>query len=135
MPSSKKKKRGKNLSPRNRKLSKATSRHSERVNLLRFAKLAPTFSNRVVPESRGFVSRLGQGALAFLASDPPISGRLGELRDKLPKHYDAISASRSVAHLRPTLIPHPLYSTPLHCLCFLPSLGSSYAGYVLVGGC
>jgi hypothetical protein len=63
---------------------------SERVNLLRFAKLAPTFSNRARPESRRFVSRLGHGNLAFLASDPPTSGRLGELRDELPEHYDAI---------------------------------------------
>jgi hypothetical protein len=63
---------------------------SERVNLLRFAKLAPTFSNRARPESRRFVSRLGHGALAFLASYPPTSGRLGELRDKFPEHYDAV---------------------------------------------
>jgi hypothetical protein len=32
---------------------------SERVNLLRFVKLALTFSNRARPESRRFVSRLG----------------------------------------------------------------------------
>jgi hypothetical protein len=63
---------------------------SERVNLLRFAKLAPTFSNRARPESRRFVYRLGHRALAFLASDPPTSGRLGEFRDKFPKHYDAV---------------------------------------------
>jgi hypothetical protein len=63
---------------------------SERVNLLRFAKLAPTFSNRARPESRRFVSRLCHGALAFLASDPPTSGRLGELRDKFLEHYDAV---------------------------------------------
>jgi hypothetical protein len=63
---------------------------SERVNVLRFAKLAPTFSNRTRPESRRFVSRLGHGALAFLASDPSTSGRLGELCDKFPEHYDAV---------------------------------------------
>jgi hypothetical protein len=85
---------------------------SERVNLLRFSKLAPTFSNRARPESRRFVSRLGQGALAFLASDSPTSGRLGELRDKFPKHYDAIfrvavcrifglPSSRILSSLRP----------------------------------
>jgi hypothetical protein len=61
-----------------------------RVNLLRFAKLAPTFSNCAWPESNRFVSRLGQGALAFLASDMPTSGRLGELRDKFREHYDAV---------------------------------------------
>jgi hypothetical protein len=30
------------------------------------------------------------GALAFLASDMPTSGRLGKLRDKFPAHYDII---------------------------------------------
>jgi hypothetical protein len=73
----------------------------DRVNLLRFAKLAPTFSNHARPESRRFVSRLGHGALPFW----------------------------------PTLISHPLYSTLPHCLCFLPSLASSHAGCVRVGGC
>jgi hypothetical protein len=63
---------------------------NERVNLFRFVKLAPMFSNRARPESMCFVSRLGHGALAFLASDPPSSGRLGELRDKFPEHYDAV---------------------------------------------
>jgi hypothetical protein len=61
---------------------------SERVNWRRFAKLAPAFSNRVRPESRRFAPRLGHGALAFFALDPPTSGRMGELRDKL--HYDAV---------------------------------------------
>jgi hypothetical protein len=63
---------------------------SERVNLLRFAKLTPTLFNRARPESRRFVSRLGHGAFAFLASDPPISGCLGALRDNFPEHYDAV---------------------------------------------
>jgi hypothetical protein len=62
----------------------------ERVNLLRFAKLAPTFSNRSRPESRRFHLVSAMASLRFLASDPPTSGRLGELRDKFPKHYDAI---------------------------------------------
>jgi hypothetical protein len=57
---------------------------NERVNFIRFAKLTPTFSNRAQPESRRFVSCLGHGALVFLASDPPTSGRLGELSDKFP---------------------------------------------------
>jgi hypothetical protein len=82
---------------------------SERVNLLHFAKLAPTFSNRARPESRRFVSRLGHGALAFFASDPPTSGHLGELRDKLPEHFDAVSASRYVAS---SAYPHPASSLP-----------------------
>jgi hypothetical protein len=57
---------------------------NKHVNLLRFAKLAPTFSNRARPESRRLVFRLGHGALAILASDPPTLCRLGELRDKFP---------------------------------------------------
>jgi hypothetical protein len=61
----------------------------ERVNLLRFAKLAPMYSNSAWPRSRRFISRLGHGALAFFTSDPHSSGRLSELCDKLPKHYDA----------------------------------------------
>jgi hypothetical protein len=63
---------------------------NKRVNLLRFAKLAPTFCNRARPESRRFASRLGHSALSFLASDPPTTGRLGELRDKFHEHYDAV---------------------------------------------
>jgi hypothetical protein len=38
-----------------------------------------------------FISCLGHGALAFLASVPPPSGRLGELRDKFLERYDAVS--------------------------------------------
>jgi hypothetical protein len=90
---------------------------SERVNLLRFAKLAPTVSHRTRPESRRFTSRLGHGALAFLASDPPTLSRLGELRAKFPEHYDAVSASRSVAS---SVYPHPAPS--LVCAPPLPVL-------------
>jgi hypothetical protein len=63
---------------------------NERVNLLRFAKLAPTFSYRARPEYKRFAYRLGHGAHVFLAEDPPTSGRLGELRDKFLEHYDAV---------------------------------------------
>jgi hypothetical protein len=63
---------------------------TERVNLLRFAKLAPTFSNNARSELRRFTSRLVHGALALLTSDPPTSSRLGELRDKFHEHYDAV---------------------------------------------
>jgi hypothetical protein len=107
---------------------------SERVKLLRFAKLAPTFSYRARPESRRFVSRPGHGALAFLASDPPTSGRLCELRDKFPQDYDV---DFRVAVCRIFGLPSSrilCYTLP-HCLCFSPSLESSYAGCVRVGGC
>jgi hypothetical protein len=50
---------------------------SERVNLLRFAKLAPMCSNRARPESRRFVSRLGHGALAFFCFGQAYFGSLG----------------------------------------------------------
>jgi hypothetical protein len=63
---------------------------SERVTLLRVAKLSPTFFNRARPESRRFASRLGHGALAFLASDPPTSGRLDQLRDKFLENCDTV---------------------------------------------
>jgi hypothetical protein len=87
---------------------------SERVNLLRFAKLAPTFSNRAHQESKQFASRLGHRAFAFLASDTHASGRLGELRDKFHEHYDAVSASRYVAS---SVCHHPAFS-----LLFVPPL-------------
>jgi hypothetical protein len=108
---------------------------SERVNLLYFAMLAPAFSNRARQESRRFVSRLVHGALAYLASDPPTSGRMSELRDKFPEHYDAVFR---VAACRIFGLPSSrILSTPRppDCLCFLPSLGSSYAGCARVRGC
>jgi hypothetical protein len=87
---------------------------SELVNLLHFAKLAPPFSYRARQESWRFVSRLGHGALAFLPSDPPTSGRLGELRDKFQEHYAAVFRARSFAS---STYPHPasslLYAPPL----------------------
>jgi hypothetical protein len=104
---------------------------SERVNLLRFAKLAPKFFNRARPESRRFVSRLGHGALAFLASDPPTSGRLDELRDKFPnKHNDAVfriavcrifglPSSRVLSTPRPPLLV--LLAIPRFKLCGMHS--------------
>jgi hypothetical protein len=45
--------------------------NNERVNLLRFANLTATFSNCARLESERFASRLGYGALACLALDPP----------------------------------------------------------------
>jgi hypothetical protein len=87
---------------------------SERVGLLRFAKLAPAFSNRARPESRRFASRLGHGPLALLASYPPTSVRLGELRDKSMSTTTQSSASRSIVC---SPYPHPvsslLYALPL----------------------
>jgi hypothetical protein len=107
----------------------------ECVNLLRFATLAPTFSNRARPESRRIASHLGRGTLPFWALYPPTSGRLGELRGKFHEHYDAGFRVAACRILGLPLIPHPRQSTLPHCLCFLPSLCSSYAGCVRVGGC
>jgi hypothetical protein len=63
---------------------------SKRVNLIRIANSPPTLSNRARPESRRFAFRLSHGALAFLASGPPTTDRLGNLRDKFPERYDAV---------------------------------------------
>jgi hypothetical protein len=115
-------------------LQKLKADINEYVNLYRFAKLAPTLSYRARPESRRFASRLGHGALAFLASDPPTSGRLGELRNKFHEHFGAVFRFAVCRILGFTLIQHPLHSWLPHRLCFLPSLGSSYAGCVRVGG-
>jgi hypothetical protein len=62
---------------------------SERVNLLCFASLAPTFSSHSRLESWRFIFGLCHGAPAFLPSDPPTTGHLGKLRDKFHEHYDA----------------------------------------------
>jgi hypothetical protein len=83
---------------------------SERVNLPRFTKLTLTFSNRARPESMRFASRLGHDALAFFASDPPTSGRMGELCDKSHEHYDAIF---SVAACRIFSLPSSLILSTL----------------------
>ena len=40
------------------------------------------------PESKRFIARLNRGALVFLASDPATTGRVGEFREKFPKHYN-----------------------------------------------
>jgi hypothetical protein len=87
---------------------------SDRVNLLRFAKLAPTFSNRAGPESRRFAFRLGHGALAFLALDPPTSGRMGQLRDKLLEHYVFRVAACRIFGPPPSRILSTLHS-PIAC--------------------
>jgi hypothetical protein len=50
---------------------------NERVNLLRFAKLAPTVFTRARPESRRFVSHLGHGAFAFFRFGPASFGSHG----------------------------------------------------------
>jgi hypothetical protein len=91
---------------------------SERVNLLRFAKLAPTFYNRARPASRRFVYRLCHGAFAFLA----IWLRTRLLRVAWASSVtSSLSAAtsfprRGLSHRRPTLIPHPLFSTLPHYL-------------------
>jgi hypothetical protein len=107
----------------------------ERVNLLRSAKVGPTFSHGTRPEFKRFASRLRHGALAFLDSGHLNSGRLGELRVNFHERYDAVSASRAVA---PLVYPHPalssLFAPPLLVLLAIPRL-LSYAGCACVGGC
>jgi hypothetical protein len=65
---------------------------SSRTNLLRIANFGPAFSNRARRECGRFAPRLGHGALACLASDPPTTGRMGELRDNFPEHNNAVFA-------------------------------------------
>jgi hypothetical protein len=72
-------------------LPKLQADKCEYVNLLRFAKIAPTFSDRARAESRRIAPRLDHDALAFLASNTPTTGRLSELvRDEFLKRYDAV---------------------------------------------
>jgi hypothetical protein len=108
-----------------------------RVNLLRFAKLAPTFSNHARPESRRFVSRLGHGALAFWLRTRLLRVALSSSVTSSLSTTTQFSASRYVASSAyPYFASSLLYAPPLlDCLCFLPSLASSYAGCVHVGGC
>jgi hypothetical protein len=51
---------------------------SERVNLIRFANLAPTLCNRARPESRRFASRLSHGALTQGLDPDPKEPRIHE---------------------------------------------------------
>jgi hypothetical protein len=67
----------------------------------------------------------------FLASDRP-SGRMGELRDKFHEHNDAFSLF-AVCRILGLPSSHFLSTLRPPCLCFLPSLGSSYVGCVRVG--
>jgi hypothetical protein len=93
---------------------------SERVNLTRFANIVLKFTNLAQPESRRFASRLSRGALAFFASDPPTTGRLGELRGKFLEHYDAVFrvvVCRTCRILSPRILsPHcsPIAFTSCH---------------------
>jgi hypothetical protein len=89
------------------------------------AKLAPTFSNRARPESRRFVSRLGHGALACLASDPPASGRLGELRDKF-LYVSSSVLNRAVPTLWHAFMFLGLRFFPLFFFLFVASTSFSY---------
>eukprot|EP00873_Tetraselmis_striata_P016570 jgi/Tetstr1/436834/TSEL_025612.t1 len=62
---------------------------SHRIHTVRFAKLAarmPTSS----PDSNRFLGRLLRAVTAFLVTDPPNEGRLGEVRERSPKYYDSM---------------------------------------------
>jgi hypothetical protein len=91
----------------------------ERVNLLLFVKLVPTFSNR--PKYRRATSRLRHGPLAALASDSPKIDRLGELRDNFPEHYDVVFlvAVRRIFELPTSCILSNLCSTTACASCHL----------------
>jgi hypothetical protein len=78
-------------------------------------------SYRARPEFRCLASRLGHDALAFLASDPLTTGRLGELRDNFPEHYDAVFrvAVCRIFSLPSSRILSTLRSTIACALCHL----------------
>jgi hypothetical protein len=108
---------------------------NECVNLLHIANLVPTSSNRARPESTRFASRLSYGALAFLASDPSTTGHLGELCDIFPNYFDVVFrvvVCRIFGLSSPRILS--ILRFPAAC-AFMPSLGSSYAGCIRVGGC
>jgi hypothetical protein len=114
--------------------SKPQADINERVNLLRFAKLVPTFSNRARPESRRFAYRVCHDAFAFLASDPPTLGPLGELRDKFPENYSAVFR---VAVCRIFCLPSSrILSTqrsPTACASCHPSVQAMRGAFVSAG--
>jgi hypothetical protein len=86
----------------------------ERVNLLRFEKLAPTFSNRARPKFKRFVARFGHGALAFWLLTRLLRVAWASSVTSSLSTTTQFSASRSVAS---SAYPHPassiLYAPPL----------------------
>eukprot|EP00873_Tetraselmis_striata_P043097 jgi/Tetstr1/463361/TSEL_008284.t1 len=74
---------------------------SHRIHTVRFAKLAARMPTSG-PDSNRFRGRLLRAATAFLVTDPPSEGRLGEVRERSPEYYDSMFR---VAACRPFGLP------------------------------
>eukprot|EP00873_Tetraselmis_striata_P024040 jgi/Tetstr1/444304/TSEL_032195.t1 len=87
---------------------------SHRIHTVRFAKLAARMP-RSGPDSNRFRGRLLRAATAFLVTDPPCEGRLGEVRERSPEYYDSMFR---VAACRPFGLPaSPVLSLGEPCSC------------------
>eukprot|EP00873_Tetraselmis_striata_P010214 jgi/Tetstr1/430478/TSEL_020286.t1 len=87
---------------------------SHRIHTVRFAKLAARMP-RSGPDSNRFRGRLLRAATAFLVTDPPCEGRLGEVRERSPEYYDSMFR---VAACRPFgLLASPVLSLGEPCSC------------------
>eukprot|EP00873_Tetraselmis_striata_P011892 jgi/Tetstr1/432156/TSEL_021613.t1 len=62
---------------------------SHRIHTVRFAKLVARMPTSG-PDSNRFRGRLLRVATAFLVTDPPSEGRLGEVRERSPEYYDSM---------------------------------------------
>eukprot|EP00873_Tetraselmis_striata_P037738 jgi/Tetstr1/458002/TSEL_044513.t1 len=74
---------------------------SHRIHTVRFAKLVARMPTSG-PDINRFRGRLLRAATAFLVTDPPSEGRLGEVRERSPEYYDSMFR---VAACRPFGLP------------------------------
>eukprot|EP00873_Tetraselmis_striata_P011817 jgi/Tetstr1/432081/TSEL_021552.t1 len=87
---------------------------SHRIHTVRFAKLVARMPTSG-PDSNRFRGRLLRAATAFLVTDPPSEGRLGEVRERSPEYYDSMFR---VAACRPFRLPAaPVLSLGEPCPC------------------
>eukprot|EP00873_Tetraselmis_striata_P009965 jgi/Tetstr1/430229/TSEL_020058.t1 len=70
-------------------MRKAQETLSHRIHTVRFAKLAARMPTSGLGSNR-FRGRLLRAATAFLVTDPPSEGRLGEVRERSPEYYDSM---------------------------------------------
>eukprot|EP00873_Tetraselmis_striata_P002184 jgi/Tetstr1/422448/TSEL_013286.t1 len=87
---------------------------SHRIHTVRFAKLVARMPTSG-PDSNRFRGRLLRAATAFLVTNPPSEGRLGEVRERSPEYYDSMFR---VAACRPFGLPAaPVLSLGEPCPC------------------
>eukprot|EP00873_Tetraselmis_striata_P006475 jgi/Tetstr1/426739/TSEL_001676.t1 len=95
-------------------MRKAQETLSHRIHTVRFAKLVARMPTSG-PDSNRFRGRLSRAATAFLVTDPPSEGRLGEVRERSPEYYDSMFR---VAACRPFGLPAaPVLSLGEPCPC------------------